>query len=89
MRGGVERGEGYRGGWGKAAIRSCLCLSVSLFSHTVEINLPSGLSLWNKERRKLARFGHTQREKKEMEKERHKTQGNKKAELRRCGQGLE
>lgn len=31
----------------------CVCLYVC--SHTVEINLPSGLSLWNKERRKLAR----------------------------------
>lgn len=31
----------------------CFCLYVC--SHTVEINLPSGLSLWNKERRKLAR----------------------------------
>lgn len=38
----------------------CVCLYVC--SHTVEINLPSGLSLWNKERRKLARSDTTQRE---------------------------
>lgn len=43
------------GGGGPCAIRSCLCFCLYACSHTVEINLPSGLSLWNKERRKLAR----------------------------------
>lgn len=55
------RGDKRRGGWGvgegeEAPVLSgavCVCLYVC--SHTVEINLPSGLSLWNKERRKLAR----------------------------------
>lgn len=53
-------GEGERkeemGGRGEAPVLSgavCVCLYVC--SHTVEINLPSGLSLRNKERRKLAR----------------------------------
>lgn len=57
--GGEGGGEGLRGGKDgeeEAPVLSgavCVCLNVC--SHTVEINLPSGLSLWNKERRKLAR----------------------------------
>lgn len=55
-RGGGGEKDGGGGGEEEAPVLSgavCFCLYVC--SHTVEINLPSGLSLWNKERRKLAR----------------------------------
>lgn len=51
-----RRGKKEEDGEEEAPVLSgavCVCLYVC--SHTVEINLPSGLSLWNKERRKLAR----------------------------------
>lgn len=55
----------------------CVCLYVC--SHTVEINLPSGLSLWNKERRKLARSDTLR----EMEKDKTGTRMQGKA-LKKC-----
>lgn len=52
---------------GEAPVLSGRELSLSVCSHTVEINLPSGSELWNKEqrKRKLARWEekrHTPRE---------------------------
>lgn len=61
----------------------CVCLYVC--SHTVEINLPSGLSLWNKERRKLAR-SDTLREKWRKTRQ---AQGGRVEFGRKCGWGPE
>lgn len=60
----------------------CVCLYVC--SHTVEINLPSGLSLWNKERRKLARSDTLR----EMEKDKTDTRMQGKV-LKKCRWGHE
>lgn len=57
----LKGGERRRGGGGvggerkRPVLSGAVCVCLSVCSHTVEINLPSGLSLWNKERRKLAR----------------------------------
>lgn len=68
MCGGRRRrgGGGWTGGRGRGrkdgeeeeeapVLSGAVCFCLNVCSHTVEINLPSGLSLWNKERRKLAR----------------------------------
>lgn len=47
--------RGGKDGEEEAPVLGAVCVCLYVCSHTVEINLPSGLSLWNKERRKLAR----------------------------------
>lgn len=52
----LRRGkDGGEGGEEAPVLSGAVCFCLYVCSHTVEINLPSGLSLWNKERRKLAR----------------------------------
>lgn len=53
--GGRLRGRGKDGEEEAPVLSGAVCVCLYVCSHTVEINLPSGLSLWNKERRKLAR----------------------------------
>lgn len=54
-KGGEGGGERWVGEEEAPVLSGAVCVCLYVCSHTVEINLPSGLSLWNKERRKLAR----------------------------------
>lgn len=69
----VREEEGKMGEEEAPVLSGAVCVCLYVCSHTVEINLPSGLSLWNKERRKLAR-SDTLREK-WRETRQHRRQG--------------
>lgn len=81
------RGRGRKDGKEEEApvLSGAVCFCLYVCSHTVEINLPSGLSLWNKERRKLARSDTLR----EMERDKTGTvrQGGAKEKCRWGGSG--